>query len=152
MNRQTNVCSKCGFSHGRLGVRIQGNTLFRSNADPRQHMIHKNGGAWAFESALLSRHPEIDYIIISATTGETWQIDRKTFDERAYRETGSGRPQFALSLIHWKKEGEAEPQTEPDAEAVQPILLDVKPVTETFYEKARKPRPRLEPRRRRWFN
>jgi hypothetical protein len=149
MYRQTNVCGKCGFSHSRLGVRIEGSTLFRSSADPKRHMIHKDGGAWAFESALLSKHPEVNYIIITATTGEVWQVDRRTFDERAYRETSSGRPQFALSLIHWKKEGEPE-RTEPNAEAVQPFLLSVSPPSGTFYEKAKKPRPRLDPKRPRW--
>lgn len=151
MDRQTNTCGKCGFSHNRFGVRIEGRTLFRSNVDPKRHQIHKNGGAWAFESALLSRHPEIDYIIISSASGEVWQVDRATFDRHAFRETASGRPQFALSLIHWKKQGSAEQHNEPDAGAVQPILLDVKPPTGTFYERAKKPRPRLDPPRRRWL-
>lgn len=150
MDRQTNVCGKCGFSHGRLGVRIQGNTLFRSGADPKKHMIHKQGGAWAFEAPLLSGHPEIDYIIVTTTTGETWQVDRRTFDERAYRETSSGRAQFALSLNHWRTSDALE-HNEPDAEAVQPILFTVSPPPGTFYERAKKPRPRLDPpRRRRW--
>lgn len=149
MFRQTNVCGKCGFSHSRLGVRIQGNTLFRSGADPKKHMIHKNGGAWAFEAPLLSGHPEIDYIMISTTTGETWQVDRATFDRYAFRETSSGRPQYALSLIHWKKEGEAGPPTEPDAEAWQPPLIQVQ-TPKVFYERARAPRPRLPLKRRGW--
>jgi hypothetical protein len=143
------ACRKCNLDHGRLGVRIEGNTLFRSNANKASHMIHKNGGAWAFEAALLSRHPEIDYIIVTATTGEMWQVDRRTFDRHAYTETASGRPQSALHLNHWRTSDELE-HNEPDAEAVQPFLLDVKPPTDTFYERARKPRPRIEPKRRRW--
>ena len=150
MNRQMNVCGKCGFSHNRLGVRIEGSTLFRSGADKSRHMIHKEGGAWAFESALLSKHPEINYIIVTATSGEMWQVDRRTFERHAYLETASGRPQLALHLNHWKTSDELQ-HNEPDSETVQPMLLDVKPPPGTFYERAKKPRPRIEPKRRHWF-
>lgn len=142
-------CRACGLDHGRLGVEIRGAHLHRS-ADASRHMLRISGGAWSFESTLLAAHPEVRTIeIVDRNTGELWHTDRATFDRNSFQFNATGREQKALAVKHWKTNGALE-HNEPDAEAVQPILLDVRPAPGTFYERARKPRPRIEPKRRRW--
>lgn len=140
-------CRQCGLDHQRLGISIDGRTLHRS-ADKSKHMLRASGGAWAFESTLLSRHPEVDYvIIIDRNSGETWRVDRRTFDAQSFPFSAAGRDQRALSLRYWDDGHE---RHEPEPEGVQLILTNSAEVNGTRFEKAKKPRPRIEPKRHGW--
>lgn len=146
--RVMNICGKCGQSHNKLGIRIEAGILYR-RVERLRHQLRIGGGAWAFESVLLSAHPEVRHISVTdRNTGEVWETDRQTFDRYSFPFSGSGRDQKALSLQHWRINHEP-PHSEPDAEAFQPPLLPTITVN-VFYERARKPRPRIEPKRRRW--
>jgi hypothetical protein len=143
-----NTCGKCGQSHNRLGIRIERGTLYR-NVDRERHQLRISGGAWAFESVLLSGHPEVRHIVVTdRNTGEVWETDRQTFDRYEFPFSGSGRDQKALSLKHWRVNHEPG-HNGPAAGAFQPPLLPSITVN-VFYERARKPRPRIEPKRRGW--
>lgn len=146
-------CRACGLDHGRLAVQIRGAQLQRT-ADKSRHMLRIGGGAWSFESILLVAHPEVRTIeIVDRHTGELWHTDRATFDANCFPFNGAGRAQQALALRHWKVNADALEPEDQDAEPVQPILAGMSSAQGIVYERARKPRPRIElpKRRRRWW-
>lgn len=145
------TCTKCGHDHQKLGVRIEKRVLYRSAISG--HRVKAFGGAWGFSAKFWDAHrPEFDRIqITERDTRHVYRATTTTFDQHAYREilsAGYGL-QVVLPLMRFNKPDELE-HNEPDAEAVQPILLDVRPAPGTFYERAKRPRPRIEPKRRRW--
>lgn len=148
-----NMCGKCGLPHGKLGVKIQGGTLFRSRADPSRHLLRAGGGSWAFEAPLIKKHDEVNYLMVTTIQGDTYQTHRSTFDQHAFPFSGAGREQLALSLKHWRSDGDlGQQENAPDGPTgVQPLLIESTETEGTKYEKAKKPRPRTEPKRRRWM-
>lgn len=106
-SRTMKICEQCGLNHARLAVTFRRGTL-RRKVDQQQHMVRANGGAWAFETALLVRHPEIQRVVITdRNTGETWSADRATFEDHAFAFHAAGREQIALALQHWKHKGKS---------------------------------------------
>lgn len=102
------TCPKCRLSHERLGIRIESGTLFRL-VDQQRHKLRISGGAWAYESALLTAHPEVrEFEIVERTTGEVWRTNRETFNRHAFPFTAGGRHQMALAVQWWNTRAEAE--------------------------------------------
>ncbi len=67
-----------------------------------RHLLHILGGAWAFRSDLIDKHPEVTRFEIVDDEGTEYRADRETLNRYALRRDLGVGEQLILALRYWR--------------------------------------------------
>lgn len=96
------LCPTCELNHSRLGVSLEGSTLYRE-ARGSAHRLRLAGGAWAFLASLIDQHlGEIERLQINdSESGIVYHVSIWDFMRHSFRQDLGSGEQLILPLRFW---------------------------------------------------